>query len=182
MISHHFDLMEAAGIQIVVLSWWGQAANNESRDTQGVSTDLILMELLNVLERRGNHLNVKLAFHLEPYHSRSISSIKRDVEYIYDKYGSYKCIYKDEAGKMLFYVYDSYHIRVHDWQTLLQPEGMISLRRSRYDSLFIGLWLNHEDGRNLLNSGFDGAYTYFASNGKLHSYYIILHISMYTMY
>lgn len=64
----------------------------------------------------------------------------------------------------LFFVYDSYHIPASDWAKLLQAGGELSLRGTEADGIFIGLWLNQNDGdAQLLPGGFDGFYTYFAS-------------------
>ncbi|PSC70263.1 glyco endo-alpha-1,2-mannosidase [Micractinium conductrix] len=67
-------------------------------------------------------------------------------------------------GLPLFYVYDSFHIPPEDWAALLQPGGEASLRGTEADGIFVGLWLNQHDGdMQLLPGGFDGFYTYFAS-------------------
>lgn len=60
--------------------------------------------------------------------------------------------------------YDSYHIPPADWAELLTPGGSASLRGTAADGVFIGLWLHAGDGdAQILAGGFDGAYTYFAS-------------------
>ena len=169
VIAAHFDMMQEAGINIAVVSWWGQQTNPESTDTQGVSTDRILGEVLKILDERGS--DVKVAFHLEPYPGRTVVSIKQDLEYIYQTYGHHKCIYRttsSDNGGFLFYVYDSYHISNVEWARLLKPDGDISIRNTAHDGIFFGLWLNQYDGRDLVLGGFDGVYSYFASLGFSH--------------
>jgi hypothetical protein len=63
------------------------------------------------------------------------------------------------------YVYDSYHVPAQDWATLLSPQGPQSVRGTPLDGVFIGLWLERHHGQELVDGGFDGAYTYFASAG-----------------
>jgi glycoprotein endo-alpha-1,2-mannosidase len=156
--------MARVGIDVAVVSWWGQESNKASTDTQGVSTDAIFSNLLDILDN--DQSSVKIALHLEPYPSRNVQSIRGDVEYIYKKYGHHKSLFRSN-GKLLFYVYDSYHIRAHEWSSILQPGGVNSLRGTEFDGIFIGLWLHHHDGRDLLAGGFDGVYSYFASAGFL---------------
>lgn len=43
--------------------------------------------------------------------------------------------------------------------------GKHSLRSTEYDAMFIGLWLHESHGRHIYEGGFDGIYTYFASEG-----------------
>ena len=172
VIAAHFDMMQQAGISIAVVSWWGRQSNPDSTDTQGVSTDRILGEVMTILDKLDS--TVKIAFHLEPYPGRSVITIKEDLEYIYETYGHHKCIYRTSSttemnnGEFLFYVYDSYHIANVEWARLLTPEGDLSIRGTPQDGVFFGLWLNHYDGRDLVLGGFDGIYTYFASLGFSH--------------
>jgi hypothetical protein len=122
---------------------------------------------------------IKIAFHLEPYHGRTVDAIRDDVVYIHRTYGSHASLYRYQChdntnnecqrrhGLPMFYVYDSYHIKPSEWSTLLAPSSVssTSIRRTPMDGVFIGLWLESNDGPTLVNSHFDGAYTYFASRG-----------------
>ena len=174
-IIQHFELLMEANIGVLVVSWWGQASKSYATDTQGVNTDRSIAKLLEIaseiLSNSTSACPVRIAFHLEPYTSRSVESVHDDVKYIIDNYSRYPAFYRDEAtGKPLFYVYDSYHIEPVDWRRLLTPaedsQNSISIRNDPlYDSIFIGLWLDGRHGSDLLEGGFDGIYTYFASEG-----------------
>jgi glycoprotein endo-alpha-1,2-mannosidase len=48
---------------------------------------------------------------------------------------------------------------------LLVPGGDVTVRGTALDALFIGLWLDGAHGKDLKEAGFDGAYSYFASEG-----------------
>lgn len=161
-LASQFSSMNAAKITVAVLSWWGQPSNINSRDTQGVTSDLVMHDVFHAADKDGQ---IKLAFHLEPYHSRSVESIRSDIEYIILSYGNYSSILRGKDGRPLFYVYDSYHIDPTQWQRLLSPQGDITVRDTPYDSVFIGLWLESHHGHDLKTGGFDGVYTYFASDG-----------------
>ena len=64
----------------------------------------------------------------------------------------------------MYYVYDSYLTPPQEWAQLLQPNGSLSVRGTEVDGVFLGLWLNSDDGDRLIHpAGFDGFYTYFAS-------------------
>lgn len=71
------------------------------------------------------------------------------------------------AGKRLplFYVYDSYLTPAESWAQLLTAGGPRSLRGSPYDGVFLALMVEERHQRDIAAGGFDGMYTYFASNG-----------------
>ena len=71
VLDHHMQEMKKNGICMAVLSWWGQASNNNTHDTQGVQTDNVIQHVIKAAERN----NMKIAFHLEPYHGRTALSV-----------------------------------------------------------------------------------------------------------
>lgn len=107
---------------------------------------------------------MKIAVHLEPYPGRSVDSVREDIHYLIRTY-SYHASFAYYNDKPLFYVYDSYHISAKDWVRLLGPSGDISIRDTAMDSTVIGLLLEHTHLKDLSKGGFDGLYTYFASDG-----------------
>ena len=62
-------------------------------------------------------------------------------------------------------MYDSYHIQPEKWTQLLTNNGDITIRNTPIDAVVLELWLNHEHGRDLQQAGFNGFYTYFATDG-----------------
>jgi hypothetical protein len=179
VVDQHFQLLINAKVNVIVVSWWGQRTKSYATDTQGVNTDETFERLLDIAEQYNIEHPwqppIQIAVHLEPYASRSVESVRDDIIYIHEKYGKYSCLYRmrsprpkgfTEKEKIVFYVYDSYHIDPNQWQRLLYDEGDLSLRtEEEYDSVVLGLWLNAEHGRDLYHAGFDGIYTYFASDG-----------------
>ncbi len=94
--------------------------------------------------------------------------MEENIKYIQNKYGHHPAYYKYRfRGKDLpmFYMYDSYLVSQEEWESLLQPDGQKSLRNTQYDAVFIGLLVHKEHENGLMQSGFDGYYTYFASDG-----------------
>eukprot|EP00605_Chrysophyceae_sp_TOSAG23-4_P001930 GSChrysophyteH1.ASY1.ANO1.2133.1 assembled CDS len=161
VIKRQFDELLSAGIEVAVVSWWGQRDKPYAADTQGVNTDIMMAKLLQEADNKG----IKIAFHLEPYPSRSISSINEDLKYISDNYGHHECLYRGTDGRIVYYVYDSYHIAPIQWARLLSSDGDLSVRGGPADGIFFGLWLQHFHGRDLKNGYFDGFYTYFGTDG-----------------
>lgn len=51
------------------------------------------------------------------------------------------------------------------WQSLLNPDSATSIRNTPIDGIFISLWTLRLDGEFALVSGFDGVYTYYATDG-----------------
>ena len=129
---------------------------------KGVNTDLVVRDLLKAADIDGR---MKIAFHLEPYHSRSVESVRDDMEYIINNYGHHSCLYRGLDGRPVFYVYDSYHIYPAQWTRLLSESGDLSIRGTHLDAWVLGLWLHHFHGRDLKDSNFDGIYTYFGTDG-----------------
>ena len=111
-------------------------------------------------------INFLKLFHLEPYAGRTAATVREDLRYIKDTYGSSPAVFRvpaTEGGKPLYYVYDSYHIPSRDWATVLTAGGASTVRGTDLDGIFIGLWLDRPHGSDLYEGGFDGFYTYFAS-------------------
>jgi glycoprotein endo-alpha-1,2-mannosidase len=148
---------EQAGIDVLALSWWGRPSVANTGDSQGVNTDNRLFDFVAVADRSDRA--VRIAFHLEPYPGRTVESVSEDVKYLEHKFRSSRSVFKDSEGRLLYFVYDSYHIRASDWARLLRPEGDLYFPKGK----FVGLWLDQSGGRDLVQAGFQGAYTYFAS-------------------
>jgi len=162
-LTSQFTEMKHAGIGVVVVSWWGRPSMPGTSDTQGVNTDsaiLMVLEAANLVEGGA----MKVAFHLEPYPGRSAHTIRQDLRYITKKYGQSDSLLRwGERNLPLFYVYDSYHISLSEWEQLLLPAGTSSVRNTDIDGIFIGLWL--EERHHTYLRVFDGFYTYFAATG-----------------
>ncbi|KAK3550751.1 hypothetical protein QTP70_004590 [Hemibagrus guttatus] len=84
-------------------------------------------------------------------------------------YGDHGAFYRFSIsnGKVLplFYIYDSYLTPTEAWAELLTSTGSQSLRGTQYDGIFIALIVDEKHKHDILAGGFDGMYTYFASNG-----------------
>ena len=137
-LDSQFSTMHEAGIDVAVVSWWGQPDKYKASDTQGVVSDLAMHHVFQSADRIGK---VKVAIHLEPYHGRDEMTIRSDLEYIMTTYSNYTSFYRSETGLPMYYVYDSYHIAISKWQRLLQPRGDITLRNTAFDGIFLGQML-----------------------------------------
>ena len=149
--------MAAAGIGVAVVSWWGRVGVSTG-DTQGVVNDLVPI----VLEAAAA-AGISVALHLEPYPGRCIDSIREDLVFL-ARYSAHSAMLS-EGGRMVVFAYDSYHLQKEEWQTLLTPGGSKTVRGSELDVFVIGLWLDAQHGEEGAAAGFDGLYSYFASDG-----------------
>lgn len=163
VLMRQFTEMIDSGIEVAVVSWWGQKDKDYATDTQGVNTDEAVANLLVQADKHEG--GIKIAMHMEPYPGRSIESIREDLEYIYSTYGHHESLLRSADGRIVFYIYDSYHIVPMYWSRLLTSEGDMSIRGTEIDGVMIGLWLHHHHGRDLHSSGFDGVYSYFGTDG-----------------
>jgi len=188
VLARHFRQMFQNGITVAVVSWWGRpesAGGSATADTQGVNTDALIAAVLDAAQEHG----VSVAFHMEPYHGRSVASVREDMRYLHEHYLSHAAVFRactaqhTDGGTVfgleqqqcehsslrpVVFMYDSYHIPSAEWAPLLHPMhqgGGSSVRGTLLDALFIGLWSEQRHGPQLVQSGFDGAYSYFASDG-----------------
>jgi len=149
VIKTHMQQIRDAGIGVVAISWWG-------KDN---FTDKSVATLLDAAHENG----LKLAFHIEPiYHT--VEEFRSLLSYISSKYLQHPAMYQID-GKPLYYLYNSFQLKHYEWQSLLHPDSTSTLRNSPLDGVFIGLWTTGFDGEFMVKSGFDGFYTYFASDG-----------------
>ncbi|KAK7903957.1 hypothetical protein WMY93_016564 [Mugilogobius chulae] len=92
-----------------------------------------------------------------------------NVKYIIEKYGDHPAFFKYRTtnGKLLplFYIYDSYLMNSEQWAKLLKHTTSGSIRDTPYDAIFVALLVEETHKREILTAGFDGLYTYFATNG-----------------
>ncbi|HEX2995332.1 MAG TPA: hypothetical protein VHP14_10925, partial [Anaerolineales bacterium] len=80
-VTTHMQQIQQAGVGVVVLSWWGQGSYEDSKVTG-------IMDV-------ANQYGLKVAFHIEPYGSRTASSVVSEVNYINNRYGSHPAYYRD---------------------------------------------------------------------------------------
>ncbi|XP_029449912.1 glycoprotein endo-alpha-1,2-mannosidase-like [Rhinatrema bivittatum] len=161
IIETHMKQMHSASIGVVALSWYPPGMADE----HGEPTDDLVPAILDTAHK----YKLKVTFHIEPYKGRDDRSMYNYVKYIIDKYGSHPAFYryKTSTGRTLpmFYIYDSYLIAPEIWANLLTVSGAQSVRGTPYDGIFIGLLVQEKHMQEIRRSGFDGMYTYFATNG-----------------
>jgi len=159
IIDQHMRQIRTAGIGVLAVSWYppGQADDN------GRPSD----DLMSTLMDAANTYQLKVCFHIEPYKERNASNIRQNLEYIKRQYGSHPAMYQYRLGnnqpRPLFYMYDSYLMSNSQWNQLLKPTGTLSIRNTDLDAVMIGLIVEESHKRALLSAGFNGFYTYFAS-------------------
>lgn len=148
-INTHMQQIKEAGIGVVVISWWGSDHY----------TDKSVQTLLDKAQQSG----LKIAFHIEPFYN-TIEGLRTQLAYISDNYLQHPAIYKP-AGKPLYYCYNPFQLDYRQWDSILNPDNTESIRDTKLDGYFISLWTTQFDGEFAVRSGFDGIYTYFASDG-----------------
>ena len=136
VVSQHMEWIQAAGIGVLVVSWYPP----DEADKEGEPFDKLFPLLLDT----AMNYSVKIAFHIEPYKGRNPENLRKNVEYIINKYGSHPSTYKlskSVASKPLpvFYIYDSYLNSPNSWSTLLRRNGKHTVRNTELDGIFLGL-------------------------------------------
>ncbi len=153
VIKRHLSQCAAAGIGVLVVSWWGPGSFEDAS--------------LSILMDAAAGFDIEIAIHLEPFPHRDAQTSREAIVYLLDRYGAHPALHRSEQhdGRPLFYFYDSYLTPANEWSRLLRPDGDLSVRNSKYDIVAIGLWVTQDEGGFFLEGGFDGFYTYFASDG-----------------
>ena len=152
IIRKHMALIKEAGIGVLAISWWGK---NDF-------TDKSVKAYLDLAQEFG----LKLTFHIEPCY-KSVEQFREQLEYLTENYVTHSALFRHK-GKPLYYIYDSGKVKHYDWNKLLGKNGTLTLRNTFLDAIFIGHWERRQDGEFLLKSGFDGFYTYYASEGFMY--------------
>lgn len=161
VIAAHMKQIRSASIGVVALSWYPP----KMADDNGEPTDDFVSNILDIAHR----YKLKVAFHIEPYKDRDDRNLHRNIKYIIDTYGSHPAFYRHNTNTgrnvPLFYIYDSYITSPETWANLLTVSGSQSIRNTPYDGIFLALLVEEKHKMEIHRSGFDGMYTYFATNG-----------------
>lgn len=95
-----------------------------------------------------------------------VTGVNKICAFRYGDHGAfYRFSFSNGKIQPLFYIYDSYLTPTRAWAELLTSTGSHSLRGTPYDGVFIALIVDEKHKHDILAGGFDGMYTYFASNG-----------------
>lgn len=160
VIDEHMRQMRTAGVGVIVLSWYppGKA------DNEGIPSDSLVPSLLNAAAK----YRLKVTLHIEPYKGRDDKTVHNDVKYIIDTYAKHEAFYKyhtvDGRTLPMLYIYDSYHTPAEAWAQLMTTGGSHSVRNTLYDCIFIALMVEMNHRKYIDTGGFDGFYTYFATD------------------
>ena len=158
----HMQQLRRAGIGVAAVSWYPPDQN----DDNGLSPDPHIPLLLDIAHK----YSIKVTFHSEPYSTRSPLSFRRDLKYIHEHYSNHPALLKVQSLKdktllPLVYVYDSYLFSAQQWAQVLSAGGEHTIRGTPLDCVAIALLVDNHHKQFVLNGGFDGLYTYFASDG-----------------
>ncbi len=153
VLKTHMNQLRHAGIGAICASWWG-------RDT---FTDRALPALFAAAEEAGIVIN----FHIEPFSGRTASTTREAIAYLIERYGDSSALHRLAAhgNRPVFFVYDSYLRPAAEWAEVLTPSGESTLRGTKADAVVIGLWVKKQEEAFMWKGGFDGFYTYFATEG-----------------
>ncbi|XP_069124549.1 uncharacterized protein [Argopecten irradians] len=162
VVRKHIKDMKYAGIGVVAVSWYPPG----DADSEGEEPDKLMPMILNIAAEQG----IKITFHIEPYKGRDHLTMKKNLKYIMDTYGNHSAFYRryhKDKKKMLpmYYIYDSYQVSAKLWADLFSPSGKTTVRGTELDGFFIGLLVEQQHKVHVFSAGFDGFYTYFATNG-----------------
>ncbi|XP_022292218.2 glycoprotein endo-alpha-1,2-mannosidase-like [Crassostrea virginica] len=162
VVEDHMKQIQLSGAGVLSVSWYPP----NDADNEGKNPDKLIPLILDL----ANKYHLKVAFHIEPFKGRDHNTLKTNIKYIVDTYGKHPGFYRhyDRLKKKhlpVYYIYDSYLVKSSDWAELFTPTGSISIRNSEYDGIFLGLLVERQHKESVASAGFDGYYTYFATDG-----------------
>ena len=152
-VDRHCQELVRAGCGVLVVSWWGPQDGGD--------------EALPLLFETATHHGLEIAFHLEPFRGRDARTTREALASLLTRFGNHPALHRRD-GRPVCYVYDSYLSPPAEWARLLTPDGQLTIRGTELDAVMIGLWVKAGDGEPLVAGGFDGYYTYFATDGFTH--------------
>lgn len=149
IITLHIRQIRDAGIGVVAYSWWGE----NSFSNRSVKT------FMDIAHEHG----LKVAFHIEPIY-KTPEEFKQHIEYLTSNYTQHPACYRVN-DKPFYYLYNSYKLNYKMWQSILIADSASTIRNTPLDGIFISLWTLRLDGEFAARSGFEGVYTYYATDG-----------------
>ncbi len=150
LLARHMAELRRAGVGTLCASWWGEDSFE----------DRALPALLDAAAAAG----LRVSLHLEPFPGRDAPTSRAALAYLFGRLGDHPGLFRLE-GRPVVFVYDSYLTPAAEWRRLLEPDGDLTIRGSAHDALMIGLWVEPGHGDELAGAGFDGLYSYFATDG-----------------
>ena len=163
VVQLHMKMLRQAGIGVLAVSWYPP----DKHDGEGKPLDEVLPMILDI----ANKYALRVVLHLEPYEKRTAISVYNDIKYMHSHYGTHPALYKMPAPSdssttlPIVYIYDSYQVPPQDWAQVFTTGGSSSLRNTANDVIAIGLLTSDTSKMDIVKSGFDGFYTYFAIDG-----------------
>ncbi|XP_061177404.1 glycoprotein endo-alpha-1,2-mannosidase-like [Saccostrea echinata] len=162
VVEDHMKQIQLSGAGVLAVSWYPP----NDADNEGKQPDKLTPLILDMADK----YQLKVAFHIEPFKGRDHKTLKNNIKYIVDTYGKHPAFYRhyDRLKKKLlpvYYIYDSYLVKSSDWAELFSSSGSISIRNTEYDGIFLGLLVERQHKESIASAGFDGYYTYFATDG-----------------
>lgn len=150
-VTRQMKQIKDAGIGVLAASWWGK--------------DDISDQSLALLFEIAPEYGIQICFHIEPFPGRNAETTRAALVYLLDRYGDHPALYRcsQSGNRPLIYLYDSYLTPAEDWAGLFQAGDKQSIRGTKYDAAAIALWVKKNEQEFMLRGGFDGFYTYFAT-------------------
>ena len=169
VIEAHMFQLRKAGVGVVSASWYPPGL----ADDEGIPPDSLIPLLLDIAHKYA----IKVTLHFEPHDGRNPQKVRENLAYIRQTYFDHPAFYKHKVtttdsrnGKTItrqlpvIYIYDSYKSEAREWAKLFKHDGEFSVRGTDIDCVAIALLVDDKHKQFVLRGGFDGFYTYFASD------------------
>lgn len=127
ILAHHFENIKKLGTAVLIVTW------------SPAFQKYLLQYLLDELYK----YDLQMTIEIDDYPNRTVNSIFNDLDYFYKEFWFHNAFHKVfmlSKNKYLpmFYIKNSDLLPATEWTKLLSDNGVISLRRSLHDAIFIG--------------------------------------------
>lgn len=126
-LQHHFKNIKTLGSTVLILTW----------------SPIFQKFLLNQLFDEVKKFNLQIAIEIDDYPNRTGYSLLNDIEYFHREFWQHDSLYKVYVTSKnmylpWFYIKNVGTLPVSDWSAIFSPNGIISIRGSPQDAIFIG--------------------------------------------
>ena len=151
LLRQHFNMISEIGIDGLIIQWNGINRTDDSALDINGRTENIINLILNI----SLEFNIKIGIQLQLYEHRSNSSVYDDLNYIFENFSNHKSYLKFE-NKPIIFIYDQ-----HETENIFSS---IYLHRIKQKPFYLfGSFVQNSNIISAMENGFDGVYTYFAS-------------------
>lgn len=145
----HCQMIYNAGIDAVILTWWGINTSEPREENANGYTDVTMQKLLKIAPEFG----LKVGIQIQPYPNRNSTSIIDDMNYILDKY-AINPNFLTVNNRPVIIIYELFTIQ----------DIKLTCGQFKYNPYIVGTAASEQDVASNVENCLDAVFTYFAAD------------------